>query len=409
MHGYALPEVINSWFAVARASEVPPGTVKAIHLMGHRLVVFRTADGRLAAMDGACPHLGGSLAQSGVVEGGVLRCRLHGFCFDAAGDCTETGYGTKPPALKARTYPVRELLGTILVYFHGGAEEPTWEPPLVDGDEWSRPTHDVFSLTSHPQEIAENAVDTGHLTWIHGFRDAQRTGPLEVSGHHVRQGMRCLVPNKLGTGKDADIEMEFAFRVYGLGIVIVESHVPSVEFFSRTFVMSSLIGDGTMDVRVVSQVRDVGRATSHLPLQWLFPAPVGQRLLLAAYHKAMLFDFRRDLVYWAHKRYLPRPGLAAGDGPIVAFRRWAKQFYPGGLEPSIATDLDVDGDSSFAPVRRVDGKLRLPQLPRSKELRTGWWRGWDERLPEPIRARLATGSGIATWASVLGIGHRARA
>ncbi|NUP09236.1 MAG: Rieske 2Fe-2S domain-containing protein [Polyangiaceae bacterium] len=407
MSSSSLPEVINSWFAVARSEDIPAGSVKAIHLMGHRLVIFRTEDGKLAAMDGACPHLGGSLAQSGTVEGGVLRCRLHGFCFDTAGQCTETGYGTKPPPLKARTYPVREMLGTVLLYFHETAETPTWEPPLDDGPIWSRPTHDVFSLTSHPQEIAENAVDTGHLTWIHGFSEATRTGPLEVDGHRVRQGIRCRVPNKLGVGGGADIEMDFAFHVYGLGIVIVESHVPSVDFFSRTFVMSSLVGDGTMDVRVVSQCRDIGRSTSHLPLKWLMPERAAERLLLTVYRRAMLFDFRRDLVYWAHKRYLPRPGLASGDGPIVAFRRWAKQFYPRGFELPMAPELDVDGDVSF--ITPAKPKVRLPQLPPSSQLQTGWWRGWRETLPDPIRKRFFTGSGVAAWASVLGIGHRVRA
>ncbi|MFO0552806.1 MAG: Rieske 2Fe-2S domain-containing protein [Polyangiaceae bacterium] len=404
MEPYSLPDVINSWFAVARSEDVAPGTVRAIHLMGHRLVVFRTEDGQLAAMDGACPHLGGSLAYSGVVEGGVLRCRLHGFCYDGKGACTETGYGTNPPPLQARTYPVRELLGTILIYFHDQGEAPTFEPPLVDGPEWSRPTHDVFSLTSHPQEIAENAVDTGHLTWIHGFSEANREGPLQVEGHHVRQAITCRVPNKLGIGPAAEIEMRFAFNVFGLGIVLVESQLPAVDFESRTFVMSSLVGDGTMDVRVVSQCKDVSRATSHLPLKWLFPENVAEKLLLTAYHRAMLFDFRRDLAYWAHKRYLPRPGLAQGDGPIVSFRKWARQYYPG-VEVPVLVDQDMPIAQPAPRPRTKDGKVRLPQAAPTQgnaELRTGWWRG-VEALPAPIRSRLGS-SGVGAWATLLGMG-----
>lgn len=400
MDGYELPQVINSWFAVARADEIPPGSVHAIHLMGHRLVLFRTESGKLAAMDGACPHLGGSLAQSGIVEGEVLRCRLHGFCYDSEGACTATGYGTEPPRLPARMHAVREMLGAVLVYFHEGGLEPTWEPPLRDGPEWTRPTHDVFTLTSHPQEIAENAVDTGHLTWIHGFQDATRNGPLEVDGHHICQSVECVVPNKLAIGGTSTIEMSFKFHVYGLGIVVVESHVPAFDFFSRTFVMSSLIGDGTLDVRVVSQCRDVDRAVNHVPLGFL-PWSLRQKLLLTAYHKAMIFDFRRDLAYWAHKRYLPRPGLVHGDGPIVPFRKWARQFYPGGVDP-----LLVEGTLGDAP-KKV--KVRLPQLPRSAQLKTGWWQTWEEALPESIRARVKTTapkSGVGAWASLLGLGSR---
>ena len=34
-----------------------------------------------------------------------------------------------------------------------------------------------------------------------------------------------------------------------------------------------------------------------------------------------------DLEIWEHKAYLARPRLADTDGPIMAFRRWAAQFY----------------------------------------------------------------------------------
>jgi 3-ketosteroid 9alpha-monooxygenase subunit A len=36
-----------------------------------------------------------------------------------------------------------------------------------------------------------------------------------------------------------------------------------------------------------------------------------------------------DLEIWEHKAYLTKPSLAAGDGPILRFRRWAEQFYVG--------------------------------------------------------------------------------
>jgi hypothetical protein len=30
---------------------------------------------------------------------------------------------------------------------------------------------------------------------------------------------------------------------------------------------------------------------------------------------------------WEHKRYLARPALAAGDGPLGLYRKWTRQFY----------------------------------------------------------------------------------
>ena len=50
-------------------------------------------------------------------------------------------------------------------------------------------------------------------------------------------------------------------------------------------------------------------------------------VVLAATAQGIVHDFRQDLSIWAHKRYLERPVLVAGDGPIGRFRRWARQFY----------------------------------------------------------------------------------
>ena len=37
----------------------------------------------------------------------------------------------------------------------------------------------------------------------------------------------------------------------------------------------------------------------------------------------------QDKPIWEHKIYLERPALADTDGPFLAFRRWASQFYAG--------------------------------------------------------------------------------
>jgi hypothetical protein len=45
------------------------------------------------------------------------------------------------------------------------------------------------------------------------------------------------------------------------------------------------------------------------------------------FHEAALADFKQDLKIWQHKIYRPRPVLVPGDGPILAYRQWASQFY----------------------------------------------------------------------------------
>jgi hypothetical protein len=38
-------------------------------------------------------------------------------------------------------------------------------------------------------------------------------------------------------------------------------------------------------------------------------------------------DLLQDFPVWENKAYLERPRLAEGDGPIMRYRRWARQFY----------------------------------------------------------------------------------
>ena len=35
-----------------------------------------------------------------------------------------------------------------------------------------------------------------------------------------------------------------------------------------------------------------------------------------------------DFIVWNNKRFRPNPLLCDGDGPILQFRKWFKQFYP---------------------------------------------------------------------------------
>lgn len=60
---------------------------------------------------------------------------------------------------------------------------------------------------------------------------------------------------------------------------------------------------------------------------------IGRGITLAA----LWHEVSRDAPFWESKRYLERPALAKGDGPIPLYRRWARQFYPDG-QPAAAAE-----------------------------------------------------------------------
>ncbi|MBC7171337.1 MAG: hypothetical protein H5U40_02860, partial [Polyangiaceae bacterium] len=59
-----------------------------------------------------------------------------------------------------------------------------------------------------------------------------------------------------------------------------------------------------------------------------FPLPSP---LMRLVHRFVLEAFSRDveddIPLWSKKRYIERPLLAPGDGPIATYRRYAEQFY----------------------------------------------------------------------------------
>jgi nitrite reductase (NADH) small subunit len=72
--------------------KIPLGEGRVYSVKGENIAVFRTRGGEVFAVQAACPHRGGPLAD-GLVGGTTLICPLHSWKFDLAsgqalyGDC----------------------------------------------------------------------------------------------------------------------------------------------------------------------------------------------------------------------------------------------------------------------------------------------------------------------------------
>ena len=92
---------------------VPRGTT-----IGARPIVLVRVGDVVRALDGACPHIGGDLAD-GTVELGKLTCPLHGATFDVeTGAVRADPFGVAPPegaVDPVTTFPVRVAEGRVEV------------------------------------------------------------------------------------------------------------------------------------------------------------------------------------------------------------------------------------------------------------------------------------------------------
>ncbi len=71
---------MSRFLAVASTNDIPEGQARA-YVVGEREIALFNVAGRYYAIENACPHQGGPLAE-GWLEGTVVVCPWHAWCFD---------------------------------------------------------------------------------------------------------------------------------------------------------------------------------------------------------------------------------------------------------------------------------------------------------------------------------------
>jgi 5,5'-dehydrodivanillate O-demethylase len=153
------------WQPVMRAQDLKAGRAKPIEVLGETFTIYRGEGGAPHVTAFRCPHRGTQLSL-GWVEGDSLRCRYHGWRYDASGQCVEQPNEDRPfcDKVKLRTYPTREYAGLIFAYLGDG--EP---PPFRTFPDLDRPG----VIVADPVEVLPCTFwnrfdnDHGHRAWVH--------------------------------------------------------------------------------------------------------------------------------------------------------------------------------------------------------------------------------------------------
>ena len=160
----------NAWYVAAQGGRLEAG-LNPIALLGERLVLFRGADGNLAALEDACPHRKLPLSM-GSLEAGIVSCGYHGLCFDAAGRCVRAPTQAKIPSNAfVRSYPVLEKYGLVWIWMGDPAlagENPLPELADYDNPGWGLTPGGMLECRCHYLYLLDNlldpSVDTG-FSW----------------------------------------------------------------------------------------------------------------------------------------------------------------------------------------------------------------------------------------------------
>lgn len=163
------PFPTDRWYVAGFSWELKDKPV-ARTLLNRHMVLFRTPEGDVAALEDRCCHRELPLS-CGTVEPGGLRCGYHGLLFNGAGSCIEIpGQDRIPPKARVRSFPLREQ-DQILWVWMGATHDslPSQDPPSypVHSDPKYKFGGDVYHYDAPYQLIHDNLLDLSHLGYVH--------------------------------------------------------------------------------------------------------------------------------------------------------------------------------------------------------------------------------------------------
>jgi vanillate O-demethylase monooxygenase subunit len=216
----------NAWYVAAWTHEIEPGRIHARTIIDQPLVIYRTSDGAIVALEDRCPHRFAPLSM-GRLEGDSLRCMYHGLKFAPDGRCIEIpGQALIPQSACVRHYPL-EVVGSWVWIWMGDADEadPATIPPslALDDPAW-RLQAGQLDYDADYLLIDDNLLDLSHLSFTHEktlgldmpqwANERPRTVPLD-RGLRFQRWLRNHPPRgfmkKLGERVDVWNSYDFLF------------------------------------------------------------------------------------------------------------------------------------------------------------------------------------------------------
>lgn len=184
---------LDRWYVAALSWELTDSPLARV-LLGRPIVLFRTPDGQVAALEDRCCHRNLPLS-CGTLESRGLRCGYHGLLYGRDGRCIEIpGQDAIPPQAGVKAYPVREQERIVWIWFGRDTKDPPADPPhyFPHGDPRYQVGGEVLHYEAPFQLIHDNLLDLSHLGYVHlktigGNARLHMTAPTHVkqSGDQV--------------------------------------------------------------------------------------------------------------------------------------------------------------------------------------------------------------------------------
>ncbi|MBF2065184.1 MAG: aromatic ring-hydroxylating dioxygenase subunit alpha [Calothrix sp. C42_A2020_038] len=317
------PNIIaKGWYIACPSQDIPAGKAKSLTLCGQRIVIFRTQDGQVHALDAYCPHLGTDLG-IGKVDGNLIRCFFHHWAFDGEGNCQNIPCQSSIPAkAKLQAYSTDEKYGFIWVYPDSQAPEGVVEFDELKGKSLMIMFDKPFERRCHHHICMMNGIDAQHLQTVHKLNinmklslQANTSGDVidfTLNGEFPNTTKRERIARQI-LGNHYEYTMRYAHGC--IGLLTIMKKVKYVAPLHMIYAYNP-IDQGTRIQPIYVAERRNG----------LF-GTLKTRILLLLTKAAYYFLRDEDGMIYDNIRYHPN-ALLSIDEPLVKYMHYVNQLQP---------------------------------------------------------------------------------
>ncbi len=159
----------NTWYQAAWNSELGDKPLGR-RILNQPVVIFRGADGKVAAFEDRCCHRAAPLSMGTIVPNG-LQCGYHGMIFGADGKCVWIpGQDSIPPQARVRAFPIVERQEFVWIWMGDPAKADAGlivdYPWNDDHKNWPH-QHGMYPVKCNYMLLIDNLMDLTHIPFIH--------------------------------------------------------------------------------------------------------------------------------------------------------------------------------------------------------------------------------------------------
>lgn len=177
----------NVWYVAALPGQLGRALLRRV-ILGKPVLLYRRANGELAAIADRCPHRFAPLSR-GTLLGDEVQCKYHGLRFGPEGSCTLNPHGKAISShMRVHRYPVIEKHGLVWLWPGDPNLADLKKVPDLSNMEsgpTSRTVHSYLKADYRYDILVDNLLDLSHAEYLH--EGSFSGGPPASSRTSVRE------------------------------------------------------------------------------------------------------------------------------------------------------------------------------------------------------------------------------